>query len=86
MSRLERYATPVLTVAGGLCLGQGIRSAMHSGQMWPLLIVASAALWAGAAATLWLPYRAERNRLLRKRALLLDMKRELDEMAQHGHR
>jgi ABC-type uncharacterized transport system permease subunit len=91
MRIVTRYTAPVLTVTGGLCLGEAIRSATHHGHAWPWLAAIAALMWAGTAAALWLPYLtvrrrllAERRDLLAKRALLLDMMRNLDDMAASG--
>lgn len=79
-SRIAQLATPVLTVTGGLFLGEAIRLAIHHGHAWPLFAGIGAAAWTVTAAALWLPYLAERRRLLRRRALLLRVRDEIPAM------
>jgi hypothetical protein len=82
--RLTGYATGALSIAGGLLAGNAIREAIHHGHSWPLLAVLGVAAWAAAWLTLYLPYRAERRKLLRQRGILLGMMAELNEMAENG--
>jgi hypothetical protein len=85
-SRALVLTRPVLAAGGGFCAAQAIRIALHHGHLWPLLAALAAAAWTGNFLAVWLPYRAERNALLRRKAFLLQLRDELPGMAAEATR
>lgn len=83
---IKRSASPALAAIGGLILGSAIRNAIHHGHSWPLLAGIGAVLFAAAFAVHWVPYRIERRKLLRERAILLGMQAGLNDMVEHMFR
>lgn len=78
--RLAATATSALFAAGGLLSGMAVRNLLHHGHTWPWLLAAGLTGWAGGFAALWLPYLAERRRLLGARSVLLRLRGELPQM------
>lgn len=80
LGRIPRYASPALSVAGGLILGLAIRDAIHHDRSWLLLLAVGAGVFLAGQLVLWVPYLIVRRRLLRRRDYLLRMRDEVPAM------
>lgn len=76
LKKLQRFSG-VFAVAAGLAAGVAIRNAIH-GESWLILAAVSAGCWAVSFLLRYVPYRIERNSLLRQRAIRLAMRDEMD--------
>lgn len=84
--RLAPLATSSLALAAGILTGQAIQKAMHHDRAWPWLAVLAGIAWTADGLAMYLPYLAQKRRLLRQRDALLRLRGQVPQMVREAMR
>ena len=82
--RLAEQATSFLAVAAGILTGQAGQKAAHHDHAGPWLAGLAAVAWTADGLALYLPYLAEKRRLLRQRDALLQLRGQLPQIVREA--